>query len=536
MMDDPGIGNIRNLLNNIKPASGLSPIKAGAIIKATVVDVTEDGDAFLRLLSGGFLKGNMKEALIKARADVPLTKGQTVFLELLGSKENMQLKLIGETENNVEALKQNSSAKLLDMILRLSGSGLSKSESRQLLNMLKALPQNIKNDFPELNNLTQLLQDGKLTADKLLTAGSVRSLLTVMAQAGKSFSPATGTVLKAEVLDITGKENAVLRLIASDSSQKNVQGTVIKAQLAVPLTNGQNVFLEVLGGDTSIKMRLVSGFSNPAEVMQNIIPAKYLNMLAQLSESRLGSMEFHQLFNMLKSLPHNIKATIPEFQSLEKLLLDIKQIEGKDLKAFVERSGVAFETRLKIAVLNDGGSMIRNLMALQNEGDLKSLLMKLKELLKDENVVRTLTEAGHKISEVSSTVEKFIRNIEFFQLTSKVDDMFYTFLPVLWDDLKDGEFLFRKNRGSRKGSYTCDINLDFESLGKLSISVTVLNSEFYITFSTEKKEVKELISSQKHLLESRFVSQGLPLKAININQKNNIQFGETLRQGVNVKI
>jgi flagellar hook-length control protein FliK len=239
---------------------------------------------------------------------------------------------------------------------------------------------------------------------------------------------------------------------------------------------------------------------------------------------------------MLKSLPHNIKATIPEFQSLEKLLLDIKQIEGKDLKAFVERSGVAFETRLKIAVLNDGGSMIRNLMALQNEGDLKSLLMKMKELLKDENVVRTLTEAGHKISEVSSTVEKFIRNIEFFQLTSKVDDMFYTFLPVLWDDLKDGEFLFRKNRGSRKGSYTCDINLDFESLGKLSISVTVLNSEFYITFSTEKKEVKELISSQKHLLESRFVSQGLPLKAININQKNNIQFGETLRQGVNVKI
>jgi flagellar hook-length control protein FliK len=114
--------------------------------------------------------------------------------------------------------------------------------------------------------------------------------------------------------------------------------------------------------------------------------------------------------------------------------------------------------------------------------------------------------------------------------------MFYTFLPVLWDDLRDGEFLFRKNREGGRESYTCDINLDIESLGKLSISVTILDKSFYITFFTERNEVKDLIQLQKHILESRFASQGLSLKAINFNYKKDIPFGKASEQGVDVKI
>ncbi len=365
--------------------------------------------------------------------------------------------------------------------------------------------------------------------------GSIRNLLTLTQPSGKEVAFKVGSIIKAQVIDINDKGDAVLRLAAA-GDKGNLQGTVIRAYSEVPLTRGQNIFLEILGGKSNITMRFIGTSDGASETVRQNVPVKILDMLAQLSTTRAGNADFQELFNMLKSLPQGIKTAIPEFNSLEQLLLDIKQLDGKLLKAFVETSGIAFETRLKIAMLGDPGSVFQNLVALQTEGDLKALLLRLRSLLKDRNVLNSLKQTGHNISEVSGMVEKFIKNIELFQLTSKFNDMFYTFLPVLWDDLKDGEFLFRKNREQGKESYTCDINLDLESLGKLSISVTILDKSFFITFYTERHEVNELIKSQKHVLEGRFASQGMPLKAINFNHKKSIPFGQANDQGVDVTI
>jgi len=366
--------------------------------------------------------------------------------------------------------------------------------------------------------------------------GNLRTLLTLTKPTGKSVSFKVGAIVRAEVLNTTDKGEAILRLATTGSDKGASQGTIIKAFSEIPLTKGQNILLEVLNGKNNITMRFIGNSQNTAETSQANIPAKFLNMLAQLSHAKLGNMEFHNLFTMLNSLPQSIKTSIPEFQNLGKLLFDIKNVDGKFLKAFIETSGVAFETRLKTAILNDPGSMLQNLMALQTEGDLKALLMKLQRLFKDRNTVNILRQTGYNMAELSSIVDKFLKNIEFFQLTSRLNDMFYTFLPVLWDDLRDGEFLFRKNREGGRESYTCDINLDIESLGKLSISVTILDKSFYITFFTERNEVKDLIQLQKHILESRFASQGLSLKAINFNYKKDIPFGKAAEQGVDVKI
>jgi hypothetical protein len=366
--------------------------------------------------------------------------------------------------------------------------------------------------------------------------GSLRNLLTLSQPSGKEVAFKAGSIIKAQVIDINDKGDAVLRLAAAGGDKGNLQGTVIRAYSEVPLTRGQNIFLEILGGKGNITMRFIGNSESASGTVQQNIPVRILDMLAQLSTARAGNSEFQELFNMLKSLPESIKTAIPEFKNLEQLLLDIKQLDGKVLKAFVETSGVAFETRLKIAVLGDPASILQNLMSLQAEGDLKALLLRLRNLLKDRNIINALMQSGHDISEVSGTVERFIKNIELFQLTSKFNDMFYTFLPVLWDDLKDGEFLFKKNREHGRESYTCDINLDTESLGKLSISVTIQDKSFFITFYSERHEVNELIKSQKHVLEGRFASQGLPLKAINFNHKKTIPFGKANVQGVNMKI
>ena len=536
MIGNPGIKNIRNLPAFIKSPAKSSgktlPLKAGALVRAKVIDAS-GGEAILRLMPGSVSKDNLQGALIKASSEVPLKKGQILYLEIPEDKNAFKMKLVDNARMTSESPGRNIPAKLVDMLVRLSGSRLGNADSRLLLNMLKSLPQNIRTAFPELKNLENLLPDTNRLDNRLSAADSARNLLTIAARTGKSFPFRAGTVIQAEVMDITDKGNAALRLAHPGSVNESAGMTIIKADSAIPLAKGQNLLLEVLGGTNKMKMRIAGTL--PASPGQSV-PARFMDMLASLSEPRLGNAEFKFLLNILKSLPQNIKGTIPEFQSIEKLLLDITQINGKRLKAFVETSGVAFETRLKIAVLNDSGSILRNLTALEAEGDLKALLLKFKKLLKDEGVINTLKQSGFRISDVSDSVDRFIRGIEFFQLTSRLNDMFYTFLPLLWDDLRDCELIFKKGKGNRRGSYSCDINLDLESLGKLSISVTILNSSFYVTFLTGRQDVKDIIESQRHILEGRFASQALSLKAISINREKEIVFGKPRVQGVNVKI
>ena len=215
---------------------------------------------------------------------------------------------------------------------------------------------------------------------------------------------------------------------------------------------------------------------------------------------------------------------------------DTKGLNGNVVRAFVETSGVAFETKLKVAILRDPESVLRNIIALQSDGDLKGLLLKLDNILKDPDMIQTLKQAGFKASDMSDMVEKFVKNIEFFQLTSKVNDMFYTFMPVLWEGLKDGEFLFKKINALNH-SYACDINLDLERLGKLSVSVTSMEKAFYVSFFIERPKVADIVTSEKKALQERFASQGLMLKAITINQKKKkIDFGKVQNRGVNIKI
>ncbi|RJQ24036.1 MAG: flagellar hook-length control protein FliK [Nitrospiraceae bacterium] len=350
------------------------------------------------------------------------------------------------------------------------------------------------------------------------------------AVSGKGLPIRPGTVVRAEVMDVPEDGSAVLRIMSSGGRE-----TIIKAFTEVPLTKGQNIYLEVLGSGNNVRMHFIGDIKEPATPLQQNVPVRFLAMLAGLSASRPGNPEFKELLNMLSSLPGNIKAAIPELEGLEKLLLGAKQIDGNILRAFIETSGVAFETRMKIAVLSDPGSVLRGLMALQTEGDLKGILLRLKGLLKGKDVVKTLRQAGVKASEMLEMIERFTRNIEFFQLTSKINDMFYTFLPLLWDGLKDSEFLFRRDKHEKRDAYVCDINLDLEKIGKLSVSVNVMEKAFYVAFFAERAEVAAFINSEKKLLEDRFASQGLALKGITVHHKKDIVFGRVQPRGVSIR-
>ncbi|MBF0456330.1 MAG: flagellar hook-length control protein FliK [Nitrospirae bacterium] len=170
--------------------------------------------------------------------------------------------------------------------------------------------------------------------------------------------------------------------------------------------------------------------------------------------------------------------------------------------------------------------------------DSKALLLKIRDILQDDKMTDALKYSPAKRDDLVGVVDKFIKNIEYFQLTSRANDMVYTYLPFLWNELKDGELLFKKNKYHAKKSFTCDINLDLDRLGKISVSVTAADGGFYVSFNAEKEKTKQLILENKGELEKGFVTNGLFLKIINVGQKGKLDFAaaKTTTGGLDLRI
>ena len=538
-------------MRSILTSAGLSDkglaIKAGTVVKAQVVDVAEGGNVMLRLISAGGSRQGMQGIMIKAFTEVPLAKGQNIYLEVLGGKDNIRMQFIGEMENAPAALQQKMPEKILDMLVRFSEGRLGNPEIRELLSMLKSLPDSIRTTIPELipGNMkdapaalqqkipVKILDMLVRFSEGRLGNPEIRELLSMLRSLPDSIRTAIPELIIGNLKDVPAALQQKISEKILDMLVRFSEGKLSNPEIRELMSMLKSLPDSIR---TAMPESVVSNMADATGALQQKIPVKILDMLARLSEARLGNPEFKELLSMLKSLPDSIKTAIPELKGLEKLMPDTKELNGNVIRAFVETSGVAFETKLKVAVLRDPESVLRNIIALQSDGDLKGLLLKLDNILKDPDMIQTLKQAGFKASDMSDMVEKFVKNIEFFQLTSKVNDMFYTFMPVLWEGLKDGEFLFKKNKGRENDSYACDINLDLERLGKLSVSVTSMEKAFYVSFFIERPEVADIVTSEKKALQERFASQGLMLKAITINQKKKIDFGKVQNRGVNIKI
>ena len=162
--------------------------------------------------------------------------------------------------------------------------------------------------------------------------------------------------------------------------------------------------------------------------------------------------------------------------------------------------------------------------------DLKAVLLRTREILKNDKVLENLKHSGMDPREINTAVEKLVKNIEFFQLTSHANDVLYTFLPFSWNQLKDGELVFKKNKYYGNKSYTCDMNLDLEQLGKISISTTVYEGEFFVSFNAEKEDTRNLIEANKSLLNAKFKAVGLALKAVNVSRKKEVDFNTVVKE------
>ncbi|MBF0319549.1 MAG: flagellar hook-length control protein FliK [Nitrospirae bacterium] len=452
------------------------------------------------------------------------------------------------------------------------------------------------------------------------------NVVTLTRPEGRPIALVSGDVISADVLDIIESGLIMLRITPPAGKGEGTQGSVLMARTNVQLAEGDRISLEVLGGDKEVRLRLMGTEQFPSSTSTvDTIQQKIQSALSELSGARLTSSDVQNLKGLLNTIPGLVRSNNPEFKMLEAMMPAMERLNAQTLRTSVEGSGVLFETRIKLAALQelknspevlmaknalnsimqtavdgindprtDGQTrmLLNDLLIRTSEGirglnadnasetllqlkqavnnmagsdnqlltsikqklddiisahglsknehakasvnvndDQKALLLKIKDLLQSDKMTEALKYSQANRDELTATVDKFIKNIEFFQLTSRANDMVCTFLPFSWNELRDGELLFKKNKYHAKKSFTCDINLDLDRLGKLSISVTVADGGFFLSFNAEKGSTKQLIMENKAELEKRFAESGLSLKIINIGQKSKLDFAEKTKSG-----
>ncbi len=374
-----------------------------------------------------------------------------------------------------------------------------------------------------------------------------KDLLTIVKPMGKSIPLMPGETVKAEVIDIlpsgcvtlkiregflTAKarihlqkdSTAFFKVSSTDKSGKELRlqfmgyaDKSINDHIADYKGNAISKLLQDLSAAFIKKGMAAKTFSAIIEQIIKALPSDInslpkevriqLQNLLQASLKQTGEGIQTRLDNLLKSLPEdylekNIISNVVE--NLRKyLIVDIERLPNISLKNALEDTGVAFEAKLKSIVEMLHQTPLSEPDMLPIKKDLKAGLIQLGQYFLEEG-----KEGLVKI------IDGLLKDIETFQLLSKTTDSFYTFLPVTWSKLKDGEIAFKKGRddaGSR--SYSCRINLDLKSLGKLTVMVIMLDKEFFVSFKVEKDAFRTVLNSHMDELKDGFSEKGLNFKA-----------------------
>lgn len=378
-------------------------------------------------------------------------------------------------------------------------------------------------------------------------------LITVTKPLGKPIPLNVGEIVKGEVMDLLPTGGVTLR----------IKGSFITARTDIPLQKNTEVMLKVIGTPSSpneLKLQFM-GMAEKEEAASSSFKGEALNrFLRDFSGSApRPPLSMEKIEGLLKALPSDITA-IPKdirfqlqnalqeslkatgqdiqtrldelFKNLPAALKDLEGLKGlklevtvsidkllsgfseDNLKELLRDTGVALESKLKaVAELMQ---QAKSPPEAPLENDLKANLLRLKEVLG-----QTATGEPAGMKKASAAVDGILRDIEAFQLLSRTTQSFYTFLPVNWQELRDGEIAFKKNKGDgSEAAFSCRLNLDLEDHGKLMIMVLSHNNEIFVSFRPESEEFKSMLASNVNQLEEQFTEKGLNLKGVRVLEKD----------------
>ncbi len=356
---------------------------------------------------------------------------------------------------------------------------------------------------------------------KIDAVAQVGNSLTFLSPSGDGMRFAVGDVVQADVLSILPDGNVSIR-ITTESGKSGV----VAARSEVPLAEGESVLLKVVVGEREVALRFLGVIRDggaPGDTPAGL-PETFRELAAELAASRLSTADARQAQEVILLLPETVKEAVPGFEAIGRSP-GMEGLDGTVLRETVEGSGILLETKLKLAGMDFAPG-----------ADRKDALLRLGEVLKDWSVAGTLRGAGKSPGEAGVRTDGLLSTIESFQLASAAQGGVYVPLSLQWDELADGEMLFRKRARGKGESYTCEINLDLRPLGKMSASVTMYDGAFFVSLSPQSEATRSLMSSRSAEVERRFREAGLALRAVTITRKNRVDFGVPARDGVDVEV
>lgn len=387
---------------------------------------------------------------------------------------------------------------------------------------------------------------------------------------GKFLSLKAGTIVEARVLNVSKSSGVALR----------IGDAVITASSKIDLEPGASAYFKVLPGapqdsPQDVKLQFIGYVDRPTSELKQFSAGQLIDQAARLATDaeQWQKNSADLMRHLLKALPADIKAIVaderaqlmhilksgiklsgrsmPEnigyvlhhletkgrgnpatSKSLNDLLVHIHQLSPANLKQAVENSGVIHEAKLHSALrartAGHGKQHAQTASTLQK--DVKAALSELRTLLQNDNFARLAGRMSHDHAEVSSSphsppagkevlaaVEAMLRDIEAFQLLSKLTDSFYTYLPIAWDALKYGELAFRKAaRPGVEDAFYCLVNLDLEHFGGVTITVLMQQKEFFVSFKTGNSRLQALIANHLDDLRQLFEESDIKLKSVNV--------------------
>jgi hypothetical protein len=334
----------------------------------------------------------------------------------------------------------------------------------------------------------------------------------------------TGEIVQAEVLTVTETAVAI-----------RMKNSIVEARTTLPLKEGDTILLKVEGWENELRLRLLPKDGSDIISLKNTI----LSAIATLKGAKPAAEDLKLLAALIKNMPLSLTSSLPELQTLEKLLPSLASITGGLLKDAIQDSGVFLETKLRLQVLQ--GTEGKPFFADQGQAaksDLKAALLILRDALDRPDVADSLLRSGGKPASLAGAVDNLLRNIEVLQLQSRLNDTLQVFIPFVWQDLKEGELTFRESEQAREGdrAYSCTLNLDLERAGKLTAWALLQSGGIHVNIAAENEKFANLLQENAELLRIQFETTDLILGSLTIQQPGAVNFTSAHSNGLNIRI
>ncbi len=350
----------------------------------------------------------------------------------------------------------------------------------------------------------------------------IENALTFLAPSGGGLVLKVGDVIKADVLSLMADGSVSIRITGQAG-----ESAVVSARSHVPLDQGESVLLKVMGGEKEITLRFLGVAGDEGDGGQGRpggVSMALRGMESALAVTRMPAGDVRQMQQIFRAFPASVKASIPGFALLEGGT-GMEGLDGKALRQAVEGSGVLFETKLKLVPESAAAGM-----------DRKGALLRVGEAMRELGGSSEVRGAGISPGETAVKAEGMVSSIETYQVSSTAHNVLYAPLTLDWEEMRDGEILFRKRDRGRGESYTCEMNLDLDPLGKMSVSVTMYDGAFFVSLSPEDEGTRSLMAENSGEIGKRFREAGLPLRAMAVQRKASVSFGVLSADGVDLEV